>query len=394
MPALEGLRVLDLTQYEAGTSCTQMLAWLGADVVKVERPEIGDPGRHMRGDGTDALYFLSFNANKRSLTLDLQSEAGRALFLRLLPQFDVVSENFTLGTMEKLGLGYEVLKETHPPIIYASGKGFGRSGPYKDFKCYDMVAQAAGGAFSITGFPDSEPTRAGPTLGDTGTGLTLALGILAAYIQRQRTGVGQIVEVSMQEAVLNFMRQRLSTRERYGDLIPRLGNRTTVPTDLFPCSPGGPNDYVYLMVVTSRMYDALATAMDRPDFLTDPRFSEEQGRMEHGDELWEEIACWTRQRTKYEVMEELGSAGVPCSAVLDSIDIFQDRHLLERGMISTMHHPTRGDWQFPSPPIRMSDSCVPIAASPLLGQHTEEVLLADLGMGADEIDVLRAQGIV
>jgi formyl-CoA transferase len=393
MPALEALRILDLTQYEAGTSCTQMLAWLGADVVKVERPGVGDPGRHTSGSG-DSLYFLTFNANKRSLSLNLHAEEGRRLFLELLPRFDVVVENFTLGTMERLGLGYETLKATHPPVIYATIKGFGLSGPYAGFKCYDMVAQAAGGAFSVTGFPDGVPTRPGTTTGDTGAGLTLALGILAAYIQRQRTGEGQLVEVAMQEAVLNFVRTALSSRERLGDPVPRRGNRTGVPVDLYPCAPGGPNDYVYIMPNTTRMYDALITAIERPELATDPRFATERARRQHGEELWEEIACWTRQRTKYEAMEHLGAAGVPAGAVLDSGDIFRDQHLRERGMISTMHHPERGDWEFPAPPIRMTGSRVELNAAPLLGQHSAEVLSQELGLDAESVRCLHEQGII
>src|SRR5947209_3030281 len=180
MPALDKLRILDLTQYEAGTSCTQLLAWLGATVVKVEQPGVGDPGRHTEPGQGDSLYFLSFNANKRSVAINLRTEEGRKLFLQLLPRFDAVVENFTLGTMEKLGLGYETLKAAHPPVIYATLKGFGTTGPYAEFKCYDMVAQAAGGAFSLTGTMDSPPMRPGPTMGDTGSGLQLALGSLAA----------------------------------------------------------------------------------------------------------------------------------------------------------------------------------------------------------------------
>ena len=394
MPALEQLRVLDLTQYEAGTSCTQMLAWLGADIVKVEQPGVGDPGRHTAAGVGDSLYFLTFNANKRSLSLNLRSEEGKQLFLELLPRFDVVVENFTLGTMERLGLGYETLKAAHPPIIYATIKGFGLSGPYAGFKCYDMVAQATGGAFSVTGFPDGVPVRPGTTTGDTGTGMTLALGILAAYIQRQRTGEGQLVEVAMQEAVLNFVRTALSSRERLGNPVPRRGNRTNVPVDLYPCAPGGPNDYVYIMPNTTRMYDALITAIGRPELAADPRFATEAARRQHGEALWEEIAAWTRQRTKYEAMEHLGEAGVPAGAVLDSRDLFQDRHLRERGMISTMHHPERGEWEFPAPPIRMTGSAVELGAAPLLGQHSAEVLCEELGLDAEAVRCLHERGVV
>src|SRR5712692_11822098 len=394
MPALEDLKVLDLTQYEAGTSCTQMLAWLGAEVVKVEQPGLGDPGRRLRpyGKREDALYFLTYNANKRSVTLNLRSEEGKRLFLELVPQFDVVVENFSLGTMEKLGLGYETLKQVHPGLIYATVKGFGTTGPYSPFHSYEMIAQAAGGAFSVTGMAGGVPLRSGGNLGDTGSGMILMGGILAAYIQRLKTGEGQHVEVAQQEAVLNQIRTALSFRERTGEPVPRRGNRATVPTDLYPCAGGGPNDYVYMHVPTRHMLDALMTTMDRPELVVDPRFETEDARAKHGDELWEIIAEWTRQRTKYEVMELLGPQGVPVGAVLDSGDIMKDRHLRERGSIRTMHHPVRGDWDFAGPPVRLSASRVEYKPSPLLGQHTEEILAEKLGIDAEGVRCLRESG--
>jgi formyl-CoA transferase len=396
MAALDGLKVIDLTQYEAGPSCTQALAWLGAEVVKVEQPGVGDPGRHFRnftGDG-DALYFLSFNANKRSLTLNLRSEEGKRIFLELIPQFDVLVENFSLGTMERFGLGYETLKQVHPGLIYATVKGFGLTGPYAAFPSFEMIAQAVGGSFSTTGFPGGPPVKAGPAMGDSGSGMILMAGILAAYIQRQRTGLGQVVEVAQQETVLNFTRTQWSLRDRYEGPVPRQGNRTTVPTDLYPCAPGGPNDYVYMHVPTRHMFDCLLATIGRPELVVDPRFETEGERAKHGDELWEIIADWTRERTKYEVMETLGAADVPCGAVLDSDDIFRDQHLRERGGIRTMHHPERGDWDFPGPPVRLSESSVELHPSPLLGEHTEEVLAEKLGIEADEVTSLRDAGVV
>ena len=395
MPALDGLKILDLTQYEAGTSCTQMLAWLGAHVVKVEQPGVGDPGRHTEPGKGDSLYFLTFNGNKRSVTLNLRTEEGRRIFLELVKRFDVVTENFTLGTMEKLGLGYDVLRSVNPALIYGTIKGFGTTGPYSGFKCYDMVAQAAGGCFSLTGTPDGPPMRPGQTMGDTGSGMTLALQILAAYIQRQRTGEGQMVEVSMQEASANFVRTPLAQRERFGDgAVPRRGNRAGPTTDLFPCAPGGPNDYVYIMCNTTRMWDSLCVAIDRPDLTVDECFATQLARRDHADELSEIISAWTRQRTKYEAMEHLGAHGVPVSAVLDSNDLlFNDRHLQERGAVTTVVHPERGAWEFLSPPFRMSDSHVPMEPAPLLGQHTAEVLEAELGLDGAELARLAQLGI-
>jgi formyl-CoA transferase len=395
MPALEDLKILDLTQYEAGTSCTQLLAWLGAEVVKVEQPGSGDPGRHLGPDKDgDALYFLSFNANKRSLTINLRSDDGRRIFLEVLPHFDVVVENFSLGTMEKLGLGYEALKQVHPSLIYATVKGFGLTGPYASFHSYEMIAQAVGGVFSLTGPQESPPLRSGANVGDTGSGMILAAGILAAYVQRLKTGEGQIVEVAQQEAVLNFVRTAFSRRDSVGDPVPRRGNRATVPSDIYPCAPGGSNDYVYLMTPTRHMLDSLMTAIGRPELSVDSRFETEQARAQHEDELWEIIAAWTKQRTKYQVMETLGPAGVPCGAVLDSGDIIRDRHLRERGAIQTMHHPVRGDRELAGPPVRLSASEFDYRPSPLLGQHTEEVLTEKLGLKPEEVQALRQSGAV
>jgi formyl-CoA transferase len=395
MPALERLKILDLTQYEAGTSCTQMLAWLGANVVKVEQAGVGDPGRHTEPGRGDSLYFLSFNANKRSLALNLRSEEGRDLFLRLLPRFDVVMENFSLGTMEKFGLGYEALKQVHPGIIYCTVKGFGTYGPYAAYRCYDMVAQAFGGAFSITGTEDGPPLRPGPTMGDTGTGMLAAIGILAAYIQRQQTGEGQKVEVSMQEGVANLIRTALSQRERDPERpVPRRGNRTLAPTDLYPCAPGGPNDYIYIMPNTTRMLDALWTSIGRPDLCTREEFHLPAARREHGDEIWEIIAAWTRQRTKYEAMEVLAGAGVPAGAVLDSMELLSDPHLRARDMVVTVEHPERGPWEFIGPPIHLSGSQVTVRPAPLLGEHSTEILREELGLDGPALDSLMQAGIV
>ena len=396
MTALEGVKVLDLTQYEAGTTSTQYLAWFGADVVKIEPPGRGDPGRQTQGGGLDSLYFLTFNHNKRSLALDLSSTEGREIFLRMVKQFDIVVENFTLGTMEKLGLGYDVLKATNPAIIYCTIKGFGTSGPYAHYKCFDWIAQAAGGSYGITGEPDGPPMRPGATVGDTGSGMHAAMGILAAYIQRQRTGKGQMIEIAMQETIANFMRMQLSTRERYGlgDVVPRRGNEVNRPSGLYPCAPGGPNDYVYMMVVTSRMWDSLCVGIERPELADDPRFATPILRNENGAELYEIIAGWTRRYTKWEAMEHLAECGVPISAIYGTEDILNDKHLMARGQIKTIHHPTRGEWKMQAPPIHLSDSEVDLVPAPLLGEHSTEVLAAELGYTEAELAELTARGIV
>jgi formyl-CoA transferase len=394
MAALDGVKVLDLTQYEAGTTSTQYLAWFGATVYKVERPGVGDPGRHVAGKETDSYYFLSFNNNKQSVAIALDTAEGRELFLQLVRKVDVVVENFTLGTMEKLGLGYETLKQVNPAIIYATVKGFGTHGPYSQFKCFDMVAQAAGGSFSVTGTPEGPPMRPGATFGDTGSGAHAAMGILAAYIQRLKTGTGQMVEIAMQEVIANFMREPMSQREWRGSPITRRGNRTVVPTDLFPCAGGGPNDYIYIFTATSRMWDALTIAIGKPELGTDERFATVRDRHLNGDALWDEVAEWTRQHGKFEAMEILANAGVPCSAIYDSEDILNDRHLQARNMIRTIQHPTVGDFQLLGPPVHLSESAVDLVPAPLLGQHTGSVLRAELGLSPEEIEALEARGVL
>ena len=396
MGALDGMKVLDLTQYEAGTSCTQYLAWFGATVYKVEMPGRGDPGRRSSAsDARDGLYFLSFNANKQSVAINLGTDEGRELFLRLVPKVDAVVENFTLGTMEKLGLGYDVLKAANPAIIYGTIKGFGTTGPYKDFKCFDWVAQAAGGAFSVTGEADGLPMRPGPTYADTGTGMHAAMGILAAYIERMKTGQGQVVEVSMQETVVNFMKMQMSMKERHlPNPIPRTGRRFVPTATLFPCAPGGPNDAIFIMVVTDRMWDALVVAIGRPELAADERFDSWAARMRNADALEAEISAWTMQRTKWEAMEQLGSRNVPVSATYDSNDIFDDVHLKARGAIDTHHHPERGEVRLPRNPVRLSRSDVQVRAAPLLGEHTAEVLGAELGLDAARVEALAASGVL
>ena len=397
MPALDGVKVLDLTQYEAGTSCSQYLAWFGAEVIKVEQPGSGDPGRMTEGGGRDSLYFLSFNHNKQSVAIDLASAQGRDIFLKLVPRFDIVTENFSLGTMEKLGLGYDVLSAANPRIIYGTIKGFGTYGPYSSFKCFDWVAQAMGGSFSVTGEADGPPVKPGATFADTGSGMHLAMGILAAYIQRERTGRGQMIEIAMQETVTNFMRMPMSIREHFpGGLVPRRGSRSSgMPaTGMYPCAPGGLNDYIYIHIVTERMWDSLLIGIGRLEMSVDERFTTIWARAENWDAIQEAISEWTRQYTKFEAMEHLAACGVPCGAVYDSVDILGDKHLQARGQIRTIHHPVRGDVEMLAPPIHMSDSDVEMVPAPLLGEHTAAVLSLELGLSAGDIEALAAQGVV
>ena len=399
MPALDGVRILDMTQYEAGTSCTQALAWLGADVVKVEPPG-GDPGRAFRGGDAgnriDAPYFINWNSNKRSIAIDLSTPEGRDLLLSMAPHYDAFVENYGPDRMEKLGIDYEVMRGVNPRIVYGRVKGFGLSGPWKDYKCFDPIAQAAAGAFSVAGEEGGPPMWPGTTTADAGTGLTMALSILAAYIQAQRTGEGQMIEVSMQEAMTYFMRTRVAGGSDWGQTVVGRWNNTSRPTiALYPCAPGGSNDWINLVAVTSKHWDALVATIDRPELLTDPRFSDPIARMEStATEVYEIIAGWTRQRTKWQAMEALSAAGVPCSAVLDTVEVHANPHLRERGFIHTLDHPHHGEIQLLGWAPRMSKSDVPLQRAPLLSEHADEVLEADLGLDEPQVQALREAGIV
>lgn len=393
MAALDGIRILDMTQYEAGTSCTQALAWLGADVIKVEAPDYGDPGRGVgRSSNIDySQYFCAWNANKRSVAINLRSEQGRDVFMKLVPRFDVFVENYGPGVIERLDIGYETLAKVHPSLIYARIKGFGTSGPYSGFRCMDMVAQAAAGAFSITGEADGPPMMPGPTTGDSGTGVQAAMAILAAYIQRERTGEGQEIELSMQEAMAYYVRTRAYIGSAWGTrATPRTGNRGGLPpVNIYPCKPFGPNDYIYLMPVNDGHWDGLCAGMDRPDLLIDPRFSGTRARVENGAALYDEISGWCAERTKYEAMEAIAGAGVPCSACLDTGELHHDKHLKARGFIHEMDLPVHGKVPMLGFAPRMSRSDFEMKRPPHLGEHTDEVLAEELGLSDSALDELR-----
>ncbi|PYM64107.1 MAG: formyl-CoA transferase [Candidatus Rokuibacteriota bacterium] len=395
--ALDGIVVLDLTQYEAGPSCTEMLAWLGADVIKIEPPG-GEPGRRALSErsDTDAWFFLMLNANKKSVTLDLKAERGRALLERMARRADVVVENFGPGAIERLGFGYDTLRRINPRIIAASVKGFGTTGPYADYKSFEWIAQAMGGVMSLTGLPDSPPLRTEAGLGDTGAGLHCAIGILAALVQRQHTGEGQRVEVAQQDAVLNLVRIHL--REHYvtGTPVPRRGNRSVAagPSNLYRCRPFGPNDYVFVHVATLDMWRILTRILGRPELGDDPRLADRQARAQHAGEIDPLIEAWTEKRTKHEAMEILAGAGIPCGAVLDSGEVLSDPGLVARGMVVSLEHPTRGRFAMPGNPVQLSASPTTVTRAPLLGEHNAEVYGGWLGLPADELRALEKDRVI
>ena len=394
--ALAGIRVLDLTQYEAGPSCTQMLAWLGADVVKVEPPG-GESGRTALSDkrGEDAWFFLLLNSNKKGVTLNLKTPRGRAIFEELLKGADVLVENMGPGAMDRLGLGWERLRALNPRLIAASVKGFGAGGPYADYKSFEWIAQAMAGAMSMTGAPDGPPTKAIGGLADTGAGLHAAIGILAALVQRQSTGVGQQIEVAQQDAVVNLLRIHLRDTYATGRPVPRQGNRSVnaAPSNIYRCRPFGPNDYVFIHCATVEMWKTLTATVGRPELGDDERYADRRDRVKFIDEIDDMIEAWTEKRTKQEVLELLAGSGVPCGAVLDSTEVLSDPHLTARGMIVPLKHPSRGTYPMPGNHVRLSDSPTEVTRAPLLGEHNAEIYGA-LGYGGAELETLQRDGVI
>jgi formyl-CoA transferase len=401
--ALQGIRVADFTQFEAGTSCTQMLAWLGAEVIKIEPPVRGEQGRNASKDrpDQDSYYFLMLNCNKRSVTADVKTKEGIDLVKRLVAKSDVFVENYRPGVIERLGLGYDVVSRINPGLVYAQIKGFAPDGPYAEFLAFDMIAQAMGGVMSCTGEVGRVPVRAGVTVGDTGTALHCVIGILAALYQRTATGMGQRVEVAMQDAVLNFGRIAFARQLISGGKpAPRIGNRgilgSSAPSGVYACKGNGENDYcfVYTSRASNHQWVALLNVIGREDLVADERFATPESRFEFQDEIDAMIEDWTSRFDKMTVMNTLGSAGVPVGAILDTAEISRDPALRKRGSMVTVKHPVRGEFLTPGFPVKLSASAVDVVAPPLLGADNRDVYGRVLGVSEPELARLQGAGVI
>ena len=398
---LTGIRVLDFTQFEAGTSCTQVMAWLGADVVKIENPTGGDPGRRTGATNPhrDDPYFLNYNSNKRSVAINLKAPRGLDIVKELARKADVFMENFAPGAIERLGLGYDVLSKLNPGIVYGQVKGFGEGSPYANNLAFDMIAQACGGTMSVTGDPQGPPAKPGATLGDTGTGMLMLISILASLHKRRETGKGVHLQVAMQDSMLHYIRNAFGITTKTGKPAIRAGAKSlesnNPPCDIYPCAPGGPNDFVY--VYTSRAnpqhWPRLLEAIGRKDLIGDPRFETREARLQNEAELDRVITEFTSKRDKYECMRIIGAA-VPAGAVRDTLELLEDPNFEERGIIQKIQHPTNGPFKMAGWPVRFDGKPPVVKAAPLLGQHSSEVLKDWLGMSEEQIASIRAEKII
>ena len=388
--ALEGVKILDLSRVQAGPSCTQLLGFLGADVIKVEDTGGGDRTRwEMAHNEHDSVYFTIFNNNKRAITLNLKDDRGRAMLADLVKWADIVLENYSKGVMERLGIGYEWLKSLKPDIIYASIKGFGNWGDWSEFKSFETAAQATGGLMSANGLPDGPPKGVSIGAGDSGTGLHMAIAVLAALRQRDKSGEGQMVEVSMQDGITNLMRISLIKPLSVGEVNTAWGR---VP-NVFRCAPGGDDDYVMIHTRGDLWITALAV-MGKEAMFEDERYMTDELRGERSDEVREIIEEWTMQRTKYEAFEALAAAGVWCGAVLTPVEVINNEHLKQREMIVTVKDDYRGDYRMIGSPVKMEKSPVTVTQAPRYSEHTDEILKSMLGVSEDELMELRSDGVI
>jgi formyl-CoA transferase len=410
--ALEGVRILDMTHVQSGPTCTQLLAWFGADVIKVERPGVGDATRGQLRDipDVDSLYFTMLNHNKRSITLNTKDEKGKQIFTRLIEECDVMVENFAPGALDRMGFTWERIQEINPRMIYASVKGFG-PGPYQDCKVYENVAQCTGGSASTTGFDEGPPLVTGAQIGDSGTGLNLALGIVTALFHREKSGRGQRVTCAMQDGVLNLCRVKLRDQQRlphgplkeypqfpngeFGEATPRAGNASGggQPGWAVKCAPGGPNDYIYV-IIQPPGWAALMKVIGRENLIEDPEWATPEARLPKLDQCFAMIEEWTMTKTKFEVMGTLNPLNVPCGPILSMKELAEEPSLRETGTVVEVDHPTRGAYLTVGNPIKLSDSPTEVVRSPLLGEHTDDILKSVVGWSDEQIAAARDAGAI
>jgi formyl-CoA transferase len=412
--ALDGVRILDFTHVQSGPTCTQLLAWFGADVIKVERAGAGDVTREQLRDVPDAdsLYFTMLNHNKRSITLDTKSASGKEVLEKLIKRCDVLVENFAPGALDRMGFTWERIQALNPKMIVASVKGFG-PGPYEECKVYENVAQCAGGAASTTGFDDGPPLVTGAQIGDSGTGLHLALGIVAALYQRNTTGRGQKVLAAMQDGVLNLCRVKLRDQQRlartgvmkeypqypngkFGDSVPRAANASGggQPGSIVKCKgwDTDPNAYLYF-ICQAPVWKEICNVIGKEDWITHPDYATPNARLPRLKEVFGAIEQWTMTKTKFEAMDLLNEHDIPCGPILSMKELAEEPSLRATGTIVEVDHPKRGKYLTVGNPIKMSDSITEVTRSPLLGEHTEEVL-AELGYGKQDIATLRTSKVI
>ncbi len=410
--ALDGIRILDMTHVQSGPTCTQILAWFGADVIKVELPGRGDITRGQLRDkpGVDSLYFTMLNSNKRSITINTKHEKGKEVFRKLIKVCDVMVENFAPGALDRQGFTWETIHELNPRLIYASVKGFG-PGPYEDCKVYENIAQCTGGAASTTGFDDGPPLVTGAQIGDSGTGIHLVAGILAALFQREKSGQGQRVTCAMQDTVLNLCRVKLRDQQRlaagplmeypqypngvFGDAVPRAGNASGggQPGWAVKTKGGGPNDYIYV-IIQPPGWEPLMKLCGRPELITDPEWATPEKRLPKLDKCFQIVEQWATTMDKLAVMRELNKFDIPCGPILDMREIAEEQSLRETGTVVEVDHPKRGKFLTVGNPIKLSDSPTEIVPSPLLGEHTDEILKSIVGWSDGEIAAARKEGAV
>ena len=413
--ALEGVKILDFTHVQSGPTCTQLLAWFGADVIKVERPGAGDATRQQLQDlpDVDSLYFTMLNHNKRSITLDSKNPKGKEVLWRLVKECDVLVENFAPGALARMGLTWEKIHEVNPRMILASVKGFG-PGRYADCKVYENVAQCAGGSASTTGFRDGLPMVTGAQIGDSGTGLHLALGIVTALYHRTHSGLGQRVDCAMQDSVLNLCRVKLRDQQRlahgplkeysqfgegvpFGEATPRAGNDSGggQPGRILKCKghENDPNAYLYF-ITQAAVWEPICDIIGEPGWKTDPNYATPKARLPHLNEIFTRIEAWTMTKTKFEAMDILNEFDIPCGPILSMKEIAEDEALRQTGTVVEVDHPTRGKYLTVGNPIKLSASPSEVERSPLLGEHNDEILRNVLKYTDEEILEIAGSGAI